>query len=289
MQAHVQRSSVDSPDRPDVFYALLAGFYAAMVVTPAVVVGLDLWVTDGAGVLYLGLLGSVSIITVLVAAVTARLRGLPERIGATKLAWGLVVLPLLGGVGCVALGALSPAVLGRGTTAVGFPTGALGMLSGVALVTKSRARYVDAVVGEPPVDCEWSASVRRSWRDRAPGMQYAVVVLLLAVFVASVVWRIERWYVAGPMLFVHLLLLQAPVPDHQRSYQVTPLGLERLGVAVAGRTFHFWDRFESFEVTDDALVLHWQSWCRPATRFALADLDDPVAVEETLGQYLPRA
>ena len=60
-------------------------------------------------------------------------------------------------------------------------------------------------------------------------------------------------------------------------------GLERrLPVA---RRLTPWAAFDGYSRTDDALVLHRPR--RVDTRFALADLEDPDAVETALDRYLP--
>jgi hypothetical protein len=53
------------------------------------------------------------------------------------------------------------------------------------------------------------------------------------------------------------------------------------------RRFQEWESFESFEVTEDAVVLHRRGW-RWSQRFDREDVDDPAAVERALGRFLQK-
>jgi len=102
-------------------------------------------------------------------------------------------------------------------------------------------------------------------------------------FVAGLLADVDWLRVAGQILFP--AVIGTVSWSEERTYTVSTAGLEQRN-PVARRLFR-WDTFEGYTRTDDALVLH-RPW-RVDTRFALADLDDPDAVDAAIGQYLPAA
>lgn len=285
MHEHVQRPSLSSLDRPDGIYAFVVGLYVAVFVTPALVIGLDQWVTGDAGVLYVSLLVAVTVVTTLVGLGVRRLRGLPERLGSSRLVWVLAFGPIPVAMGYLAVGSLTEPLPVEDTALVGFALGLVGVFLGIALVTMSRSRYTAAVVDEATVTTEWTAGWPEP--DRRRGRYVAVVLFgaAIAAIVAGGALRIDWLRYAGQMLVpVPVVLFNA---GQARTFRVAPAGLEpNYGV---GRHLYHWDSFESFEVTDGTLLIHWASWWRPATRCDLTDIENPETVEDALAEYLPRA
>lgn len=63
MQAPFRGQPLQSPERPDVFFGLVAGLYVAALVSPAMVLAVGVLVSVDAGVLYVGLLASLTVVT----------------------------------------------------------------------------------------------------------------------------------------------------------------------------------------------------------------------------------
>ncbi|WP_136716142.1 hypothetical protein [Halorientalis salina] len=284
MHEQFRGPALQSPERPDTFFAFVAGLYAALLLTPAVVIGLGLWVSGDAAVLYFGLLAAVTAITVGVAWGVTRWRGLPERMGATRVAWGLVFLPVFALLGYFAFLAAVESSSASAGALVGFLFCVVGILVGIGLVAMSRSRYADAVVDDESVTCEWTAG----WPDQSrKRLQYASVVamcLLVPIWAGGYLLNAEWVGTVAQVLFVPVILLGNV--GRERTYRVTPAGLERRDPAT--RYLYEWDAFESYAVTDETIVVRWRSRWRPAIRCARADIDVD-AVTAALGDHLPRA
>jgi hypothetical protein len=284
MEATFRGHPLQSLERPDTFYAFVAGLYAAALLSPAAVVALALWVSGDPGVLYVGLLTAVTTIVAVTAWGVTRWRGLPERIGASRLAWSLAVLPVVAVAGYFAVVAAvdTPAV--DAGAVVGFLLGSLGIVVGIGLVVMSRNRYAEAVVDGERVEAVWTAGWPEHQRMR---FQYASLVamsLFVPVWAAGYLWDALWIGTTGNLLFLPVILLGNV--GRERTYRVTPAGLERNNPV--SRYVYRWNRFESYEVTDEVVVVRWRSWWRPAIRCARAEIDEENAVMDALGRYLPR-
>lgn len=69
--------------------------------------------------------------------------------------------------------------------------------------------------------------------------------------------------------------------DNEREVRLTDAGVR------VSRTFHDWDAFAGYAVTDEALVLRRRGW-RRAFRFDRTDIEGFEAVQRTLDRHLPR-
>lgn len=273
---------LQSPERPDTFFGLVAGLYVAALVSPALLVTVAVWLTSDPALLYVGLLGIVTAVTGLAGWRVSRWRGLAEGLGRTSLAWLLPLLGLLSVGGYFAVATVIDAA--SGVAIAGFFTGMLAMLLGFGLLAMSRTRYAKAVVDEDTIELEFEAA----WPERR---RLWVMTVAVALLVASAVtlalralgvihWDVNLIGFAPGIAGVALSL------GTERTYRVTPVGLERRMPAL--RQFHAWDSFSGFSVTEDALVVHRrQSW-RLDFRCARDDLADLDAVVATLEQHLDR-
>lgn len=287
MNERRREQALQSAGPPDTLFALVAGVYVAAMLSPAVVLALELWVTRRSSVLYLAtVVAGTGILGVTAWGVT-RWRGLPERLGPNPYKWGLALVP-----GVVAAGYLAvPAVAGdagKASAIVAMPLAAVGVLAGTGLAPMARNRYTRALVDDGMVSCEWEAIWPKSLRRRFTSL-FAGSVCLLVVSVAVDV----RFGVTWPSIVALVLLVptgtlfRASVESggYSRPYRASPVGLERR--YAMSRFVYDWNRFESYSVTDEAIVVRWQSWWRPALQWSREYMDDPEAVERALAQHLP--
>lgn len=285
MHERFRGPALQSPDRPDAVFALIAGLYAAILLSPAVVLALGAWVTSEGGFLYMGLLATVTVLTAGLAWAITKWRGLPERLGASRLCWGLSVLPLAVAFGYLALTAAIDTPGDSAGGAAGFALGIVGMFISFGLVAMARNRYAAAIVDEDAVTCQW----RAGWptRQRRPVQAVAIAGMLAYVggLAADTVWSIGWLYTVAQLLFIPAIALVSL--GQERTYRTTPAGIERRYPAV--KNVYGWDEFEGYSVTDEALVLHWRAWWRIDIRCAWADIDDREAVEAAVAEHLPQA
>jgi hypothetical protein len=108
----------------------------------------------------------------------------------------------------------------------------------------------------------------------------ATVVGTLGPFVVDVPGLTNLIFVGGVWLLGSWLF------GHRDSYRLSETGVRRSG-RFRTRTYD-WDDFETYEASDDAMVLHRAGW-RPAVRFSLSDPDDPGQVREAVAERLPAA
>jgi hypothetical protein len=292
VQAPFRGQPLQSPERPDVFFGLVAGLYVAALVSPAVVLAVGVLVSVDAGVLHVGLLASLTVVTAGVAWGVGRWPGFAEWLGSSRLSW---LLPVAGFGAMIAYA--WPAFLFLATTIAGLPTGGaasavgvtgfllgvVAILLGSALRVMARNRLVDALVGDETARAEWQAGWPRRRRMWVQGDAAVVMVLVVLVMLVSL-WQGADWgfnvfAILGPMSAVLVSL------GTKRTYRVTSVGLER-EYPVARRLLT-WDQFSGVEVSDDAIVLRRQ-FPRLDVRCAREDLDDEEAVLAALAAYLDR-
>jgi len=266
-----------APERSgDPLFGVVVGLYLALLIVPPVVFVVGRFVSADPAGRYVTAVVTAAVVLGLGWLVTEHADGLAPRVGATRLRWALAAVP----VGYAAAGFAS---LGR-TGAVGvvaFFFGLGAMTAGFVLGVMARTRHADATLDGIDVEREFSAG----WPDAAErrlGLVAGVVIAAAgACFVVGI--RID-WF---PLQAVGQILLPVGIvsysPAQPRTYTVSAAGLEqRLPVA---RRVVPWDAFEGYSRTEDALVLH-RRW-RVDTRFALADLNDPDAVERAIARHLP--
>lgn len=268
-----------APERSgDPLFGVVAGLYAALLVSPPVVLAVARLLTTDGGVLYGTLVATVAVVTSLGWLASERAGRGPVALGATRLRWALGIVP----IGYALLGFASLGETGV-VGLVGFFFGTAAMAVGFLVGVMARTRYTSAVLDGAETDCElragWPAAARRKMGYLTGGS----IVVAGACFAAGLLTDRLMLQTVGQVLFpVGIVLFTGTEPQR---YAVTALGVEYR--APVARRLVRWEAFDGYTRTDDALVLH-RPW-RIDTRLALADLDDPDAVEAALARYLPPA
>jgi hypothetical protein len=283
MHETVRQPALQSPDRPDTVFAFVAGLYVALLVAPAVVFAATaVYPLDAAG-LYLGLLVTLTAITVAATVGVGRMYGVAERLGASPLARGLGVGAVLGAVGYGAAAVGIDPSSGSGTLWAGVVFSGLAIVVGLAIVAMSRTRYAKAVVDGDAVRAEWEAGWPQPLRTRlqvgAMTLYLGGMVLLFGgefVGLGAYEWLGAVAFVPGGALMGW---------GQPRGYRLAPVGIERTNYV--HRRLYEWDSFESFSVTDDAIVLR-RSGPRPAFRCWREEIDDEDELIDALDDHLPR-
>lgn len=254
-------------DYPDPSYAIAAGFYAAALLTPAVVLILSS-ALSGAAVLYLSFLGVVASIAIIAGWSVSRIRGLAVSLGGSTAVRLLAVLPavwLIGVFGSSAVGWEVPDI----AVPLAMVGTAGGCFLGLVLIALSRSRYATAVLADSEEFAQWEARWPRRWRYLSvAGMVVAMVVGgvgIIIQFVFGVDWAGSLYY----LLFIWTPLAGATNP---RMFRVTAAGLavERSPL----RRLRPWSAFKDYTLTTDALIIRTNAWWRPAYRSDREDIDE---------------
>lgn len=288
------RTRLQTPDRLDTRFGVVAGVYVAALLSPALVFVVVQAAAIESELLAVALLGTVgSVITALVSWRVTHWGGLIEWFNTTFLAVlvpAIGVLPMVGYLfHLIVFLALFVSDL-RAESAIplvgftGFVCGLLATCLGSALVLMARNRMAEANSKESDHDIEWTAG----WplRDR-------LGVVLGSLAIVAVVAAPAVWQLGLPGLYsltVSGVLAQGIYGlVSERTYRVTPAGLERRreNKLVVSRHLIQWKRLDGFSVTDDAIVLHrlLRLDYRCARSAIYADEDEIV---EALEQHIDR-
>lgn len=162
---------------------------------------------------------------------------------------------------------LGPAIVGSGLAVAGA----------VAIAHASERAHADRIVAESDVVAHLPGRYEYLWRQHRLGLVVA------GALVGSIyVWAL--WQLRGQLaMWLGLLgglAVGAPLLTN-RELTVTDSGI------VEGVRLHEWDRYERFEVTEDALVLH-QPGFGSKTTFPLDRIEDLDAVVDALERHLER-
>lgn len=259
----------------DPLWDVLVGTYVALLGTPVVLLAATRLGVRTPGLLYGTTVTALALITGLGWRAAARRPRLAVRLGSTPVRWlpGAAPVPYaLGGFASLA----ATGVVGVLAFFFGLGALVLGFVLGVMARTRHTDARLDGVETDATFEAGWPAAARRRL-----GLAVGAVVVVAAVCFA-VGFLADRWLLqsAGQILFPAALVLYSSTA--QRHYTVSAAGLEqRLPVA---RRLWSWARFAGYTRTSDALVLHRPR--RVDIRLALADLDDPDAVEDAIARYL---
>ncbi|PSP55728.1 hypothetical protein BRC82_03850 [Halobacteriales archaeon QS_1_67_19] len=273
-------------DGTDGFFGLLAGLYAAALAAPAVAVGVALGVTADPGVLFFALLGTGAVVAGAVGW-PARRTALAVRLGVTPRVWVAMVLPfayfgLLFGLGEVRGGDPPSAVAGLALV------GAIaGVTVGVGLATAARNRHAKAVLSDADELVRFSAPAPE--RDRRVAKRVGVGAVVVSV--AGMIGSLELGAPLARGAFQFLAPLGASLfgTTTTRRVAVTDAGL-LVGNPVS-KTVRPWGDFESYAVTDEAVVVRrdeWSLWGLWDVRRDAGEIEDPEAVAEALAEFLPK-
>lgn len=167
----------------------------------------------------------------------------------------------------------STAVLGAAIVGAGLATA-----GAIAVAHAAERAHVERVVAESEVVAHLPGRYAYLWQRHRRGL--ALAGPFLVALYAWVLWQLR----GQVMLWFGLLGGLAAVAPlfRNRELTITDVGL------VDGVSVHDWDRYERFEVTDDALVLH-EHGLGSKTRFPLDRIEDLDAVVEALERHLDRA
>ncbi|WP_276281161.1 hypothetical protein [Halorussus caseinilyticus] len=284
---HSPPDAAGSATDTDAFFGLVVGVYAATLVVPAVSIAVALRVPTDPGVLFFLSLG----VGVAVTAAVGRIAGrtpLAVRLGGSRWVWTAMALPFLY-FGVLPLGttfARGDALPG-GMVAVALVGAIAGFLSGVGVVAASRNRHAKAMVADAETVVRFAASAPA--RDRRV-TTWAVAGLFGAAilgFVGSALLDFAplRW------------LFQLLVPAGTALYGTTTerrVTISDAGIVVATPAYKHlrsWSAYESFDVTDEEIVVRragWSPWGLRDFRRDATEVEDPRAVAATLERFLPR-
>ncbi|WP_128477684.1 hypothetical protein [Halorussus pelagicus] len=273
-------------DGTEGFFGFVVGLYAAAVAVPAVTIAFELAATPSPGTLFFVLLGS----TVLVAYVVGlfgRRESLAVRLGGTRSVWAALVPPL----GYLVALFVSEVVRGEAppgaVAGVAFAGALAGLVAGLGLIVASHNRYVKARLADAPVDVAFSARAPKRDRTRIKWTVVALFVGGVLCFVGEILLHFDplRW------LFQLLVPMAAGLygGTTEREIRISSAGL--IAGSPAHKQLRPWSEFESYDVADDAVVVRragWSPWGLRDVRRDASDVEDPEAVADALGRFLPR-
>ncbi|NEU57430.1 hypothetical protein [Halorussus sp. MSC15.2] len=276
----------ESPENSgrDGFFGFVVGLYAAALVTPAVLVGVALWATTEPGVMFFVLLGTAVVVAGAVGRV-ARRESLAVRLGATRWVWAAIVVPLAY-VSLPLVADLAGNTLPDPVGSVAILAAMFGLVGGIGLVAASHNRHAKAVLRDAPAAVEFEARAPERDRARAKRAAGGLFVAGTLGFVAGIHLDLDplRW------LFQILVPTAAGLygATNEREVRVSEVGL------VTGSPVHKrlrpWSAYESYDVTETAIVVRragWSPWGVRDVRRDPDDVDDPEAVAAALDRFLP--
>lgn len=277
MQIRSRQERLKLPDRLDRSFGAVAGLYLATLLSPAILSGVVQLLDIDSYLVAAGLLCAIG------AVITAGGSWLVTCQSSLLLwfdsSWRAALVPAVGILPLFAYAFQALLFVGISVTDlqpesaahlvgfIGFTLGLGAICLGGGLVQMARNRLVAATVEHSAVTAEWAAG----WpnRDR---LKLALGSLVLLCLVAGVVfWRLGSWESVLFLQFVGALSIGVRQVVSQRTYRVTPDGLElrRDRRLATSRRFVPWSEFEGFTATDDVVVLHrpfphlslrWSQW-----------------------------
>ncbi|MFB6188839.1 MAG: hypothetical protein ABEI57_03060 [Halapricum sp.] len=268
---------------PDISFAAAVGLYVAALVAPAIVGLIDGVSDPGTAVLYMSFLAVSAVLVVGVGVAVGRVRGLAERLGSSRLSWGVPFLAALVGLGYGYV-AFSTELISTAITFVGFATSLIAVLLGLLIQALAHSRYTAAILHDVSVTAEWHAGwpARDRWLTGIAGI--ALMLFGLVGFIADLLPGGIVVQLLGMIAYiVGTAIVGAGRPW---TYRVTPEGLER--ALPVYRTLTPWEKLAGYETGERTLRLYWRSWWRPAIRCDLQAIDDPEAVFDALDDHLVR-
>ncbi|MFC4358039.1 hypothetical protein ACFO0N_08780 [Halobium salinum] len=269
-------------ERPDAPYALVAGLYVAALLAPTAVGAVSTVVAGGAA-RYVALLLAATCVTTGAGWYVSRVPGLAVALGRRDATWLLAVVPLPWQVGAFVALAAAGVDVPTAVALLGLFAGAAASLLGVALVAMSRTRHADAVLDGVDDLARWEARWPPRWRRVG---KVTAVVGGLAAILGLAARFVLGWEWAGSLYVFLLLSTPFAGMTNARTFRATGAGL-----AVEQplqRTLRPWSAFESYTLTDEALVVRTAEPWRPAHRCDRTDVEDVDAVGTALGCHLPR-
>ncbi|EMA26306.1 hypothetical protein [Haloarcula argentinensis] len=264
MQVRSSRDPFQTPEQLDRRFSLVAGVYVAALLSPALLLIVVQRLQVVSWPATLGSLGAVgAVLTVTVTWIVSR-QG--ELVAWFDSVWIAVLIPA---VGILPMGlysfhsllfvAFAVTDLQADSAAnlvgfIGFLLGVVATTLGGYLVLMARTQLANATVDDADIAVEWRAGWPQRARLKLMVGTLAVVGLLAGLAVWQLGWRAATTVLPGGI--VPVFMLSSMVTE--RTYRATSAGLEqrREGQWFASRRLIPWSRFESFSVTNNAIVLH---------------------------------
>jgi hypothetical protein len=146
---------------------------------------------------------------------------------------------------------------------------------------------VKAVLADAPPAVEFSARAPGRDRARAKWSVSALFAVGIVGLVAGILLDFD------PLRWLFQILVPAAAglygSTSEREVRISSAGL------VAGSPVHKrlrpWSAFESYDVTDEAIVVRrtgWSPWGLRGVRRDASEVENPEAVADALGKFLPR-
>lgn len=283
---HETNESADEPsaeDEPDGFFGLVVGLYAATLLAPGVTILVALGVTTDPAALFFSLLGSVVSFASIVGWY-ARPTSVAVRLGRARWVWLAVVLPF--GYAAVLLFAVGAGLPGA-VAGVAIVAMVAGMFLGMGLATAARNRYAKAMLADAEECARFDARAPERERRLTTGVAALLLIGGAVGVVLSVFAEVELAWNAFTVLLPLATGLLSRV--NEKTLAVADAGLSVKQSLY--RTLDPWDEFESFSVTDDALVVRragWSAWGLRDVRRDPDEIENLEAVADALGRFLPR-
>jgi len=265
MQIRPDRETLQTPERLDTRFGVVAGLYVAALIAPALLLVVVKRLQLGSESTAIGLLGAVvTVCTAVVAWQVTRRGGIVAWFNST---WTALLVPAVGIIPlfvyfwyvflfiAFTVTDLQPESAANLIGFAGFLSGIAATCLGTALVQMARARIVDETVVDSDVRVEWTAGWPR--RDRVRVAIGTLVAVGLPFGLAFWQWG-QIVFHALPLGIVLVFSIASLVDE--RTYRLTPAGLEqRRGTRwFVSRQLTPWSQFDGVSVTDDAVVLHRQ-------------------------------
>jgi hypothetical protein len=279
-------SHAGSSEDTDDFYGFVVGLYAATVAAPAVAIGVALaWTTDP-GVLFFALLGSLTLVAGVVGWVGRR-ESLAVRLGGSRWVWAAIVLPFVNLVGLFVADLAGVETPLGSAAGVAFVGAVAGLLTSIGLVAASHNRHAKALLADAPPLAAFSARAPARDRRRAKWTAGGLLAVSAACLVAGILLQSDLLQ----------LVFQLVAPMTAGFYGTTTAREIRVSSAglVSGSPVHKhlvpWSNFESYDVTDEEIVVRragWSAWGLRDVRRDATEVEAPEEVTAALGEFLPR-
>ena len=255
---------LQTPEQLDGLFKLVAGLYAAALLSPAVLGLATPWLGSVSWPVTLGLLGAVG--AVLAATVAWTVSRQSEFVAWLDSPWIAFLVPAIGILPislylfdvflfvAFAVTDLQPDTAANLIGFVGFVAGIAATLLGEYLVLRARTQLANATVDDTDVAVEWTAG----WPRRARLWFMIGTLVVIGLLAGVAFWRLGWRGVTTVLPFGPVLVIALRSVVSERTHRATSVGLERRrdGRWLGPRRLIPWSRVDGFSVTDDAIILH---------------------------------
>jgi hypothetical protein len=276
----------DANRRTDGVFGFVAGLSAAALVAPAIAIWVALRVSADPAVLYFVLLGTVVAVTTSVGLV-ARREWLAVRLGASKWGWSAMVVPFVYYAGLFVAGLVRGDAPPGPVAGIAVVGAVAGLLVGAGLVAASHNRHAEAALADADELAHFTAPAPE--RDRRVATR--AMVGLVAAGVLGIVGSVALDYPPFRWLFQWVVPVAAGLYGSTSPREV---GVSDAGLVVGNpvyRRFRPWSAYESYAVSEEAIVVRRAGWSPRGLRDLRRDateVKDSGEVAAALGEFLPQ-